>query len=173
MSEPLTLVWSHDPRVLRPALSAWWQSAVPRPSITYRLVFWTLAWIGVLLAAMAVGALGLDPGYVLGGLVGVAVFIIGFFTLQRTRMRAFYAALGEHWDRAGETVGVFGPDGVVLKDDVSESRHDWASIDGVAAARRSTVLRTGIAMIAVPDAALPDGMTPKAFRAQLAEWQRA
>ena len=167
MTEVLRVTWAHNPSILRSSLEAWWSSAVPRPSISWRLFFWAVVWVGVLASAIVVGALGLDPAFVLAGLVGIGVFIIGFFTLQRVRMRAFYRALDQHWEAAGDTTVEFTVSGVRVFDHVSTSQHEWAAIDAIGAGRASTVLRIGISMIAIPNAAVPDGLTPRAFRDQI------
>ncbi len=171
MSERIKISWAHDTAVMRSSLNVWWQTVVPNPSISWRLIFWVLVWIGIFVAAIILGALGLDPAYALAGLAGVAVFIIGFFTLQRTRLTKFYKVLGMHWNEAGKTHASFGPEGVELRDNVSSRRHAWTGIDAIAAAPKSTVLRSGISMIAVPDSALPDELTPDAFRRQLLAWK--
>ena len=97
--------------------------------------------------------------------------VAAFAYLQRTRMRQFYRIVGAHWDHTGEISVRFDAQGVELRDDVSERRYSWAAINAVQKAKGATVLRTGMSMIAIPDAALTEGLDPGAFRARLNEWR--
>ena len=117
--------------------------------------------------------LEIGPGYVFAGLIGAA-FLIGVFGfLQRTRMDRFWDVIGSHWDRAGETEASFDANGLILTDDVSRRDLAWAAVDAVKGQRGVTVIRTGISMIAIPDATLPEGMTGQIFRARLNAWRQA
>jgi hypothetical protein len=154
-------------------MTGWWQSVVPPAPFLKRAIFWAVVWglIGVL--AMVITAAGLTPYYVFAGLIGAA-FLIGVFGyLQRTRMDRFWDEIGTHWDRAGATEASFGPDGIILSDQVSRRALFWSGVDAISGQRGVTVIRSGISMIAIPDGDLPDGMTGKAFRARLDEWRRA
>ena len=88
-------------------------------------------------------------------------------------MSRFWDVVGSHWDKAGQTEASFGPDGVTLQDAVSTRQMTWAAIDAIKARPGLTVLRSGISMTVVPDAALPDGMSGKTFRARLNGWKNA
>lgn len=163
---------AYDRALWRRAMTGWWQSVVPPAPFVKRAIFWAVVWglIGTL--AAIVTAAGLTPYYVLAGLIGAA-FLIGVFGfLQRTRMDRFWDVVGTHWDKAGETRAVFGPEGIVLTDSVSRRDMSWQAVDALKGARGVTVIRSGFSMIAVPDAVLPAGMTGKAFRARLDGWRR-
>lgn len=169
----ITLRFRGEARHIRPGLSAWWQSAMPPAPIGRRIVFWALVWIGLLAVTVGLGAYGIGPAFVGAGLVGAAFLIAVFGVLQRTRMRTFAEVIARHWERAGDTVAEFDPGGLRLRDDLSERRFDWAAIDAVAKGRGVTVLRTGVSMVAIPDTALPDGLSPKDFRDRLRQWRAA
>ena len=155
----------------RRAMTGWWQSVVPPAPFIQRAIFWAVVWAGIGMLAGAVTLWGLTPGHVVAGLVGAA-FLIGVFVyLQRTRMARFWDVIGQHWDTAGETEAVFGPEGITLTDRVSRRDLTWAAVDAVASVRGGTVFRSGISMVAVPDAALPEGMDARAFRARIAGWR--
>ena len=162
---------AYDRALWRRAMTGWWQSVVPPAPFVQRAIFWAVIWAGLGMLAGAVTIWGLTPYYVVAGLIGAALLIGVFTYLQRTRMSQFWNVIGTHWDRAGMTEAVFGPTGVTLTDAVSHRELSWAAIDAVAAVRGGTVLRSGISMIAVPDAALPDGMTARDFRSRLATWR--
>ncbi|MCG6884403.1 MAG: hypothetical protein LJE62_11685 [Silicimonas sp.] len=169
----IVLTIRYDRALWRRAMTGWWQSVVPPAPFVQRAIFWAVIWAAIGVLTMVLYALGIAPGYVAAGLIG-AGFLIGVFGyLQRTRMGRFWDVIGAHWDRAGETEAVFGPEGVTLSDDVSRKEMSWAAIDAVKGARGVTVIRSGISMIAVPDAALPEGLTPGAFRDRLRAWRAA
>lgn len=170
--EVIALTIAYDRALWRRAMTGWWQSVVPPEPFLKRAIFWAVVWFAVGVVALAVAAAGLSMLYVGAGLFGAALMVSGFAYLQRTRMGRFWDVIGTHWERAGETEAVFGPDGVTLSDAVSRRELGWAAVDAVKGVRGATVLRSGISMIAVPDAALPQGLTPQAFRARLAEWRK-
>lgn len=164
---------AYDRALWRSAMSGWWQSVVPPEPFVKRAIFWAIVWFTVGVLTLGLSAAGIAPSYVFAALIGAA-FLIGVFGyLQRTRMGRFWDVVGTHWDKAGKTVAVFGPDGVTLTDNVSRRVLKWAAIDAIASRKGVTVLRSGIAMIAVPDKDLPGGMTGKDFRARLHEWRSA
>lgn len=118
---------AYDRGLWRSAMTGWWQSVVPPASFTTRAIFWAVVWVIIGVPTLLLNVAGIGPDYVFAGLTGAA-FLIGVFAyLQRTRMGRFWDEIGTHWDRAGETEAVFGP----------------------------------------------NGMTGRAFRAQLAEWRGA
>lgn len=154
-------------------MTGWWQSVVPPAPFVQRAIFWAIVWAGIGLLAGAVTLFGLTPWFVLAGLAGAAVLILVFVYLQRTRMARFWDVIGTHWDRAGDTLATFSAEGVVLVDRVSRRELDWPAIDAIRGVRGVTVLRSGIAMIAIPDATLPGGLNPRDFRARLEAWRSA
>lgn len=173
MSETLTVSFPYDRALMRRAMTAWWQSVVPPNSFVSRAVSWSVAWFGVLLVALILGAYGISPSHVVAGLVGSAVPVLAFAYLQRTRMGRFWDIVGLHWEAAGVTTATFGPDGIDIADDVSRKHLDWTAVDAVCAARGGTVIRSGISMLAVPDDCLPEDLDPGAFRRRLGAWRDA
>lgn len=164
---------AYDRALWRRAMTGWWQSVVPPAPFFKRAIFWAIVWGLIGLLAMLLTAVGLTPYYVFAGLIGAA-FLVGVFGyLQRTRMDRFWDEIGTHWDRAGETRAIFGPDGISLSDDVSHREMSWQAVDAIRGQRGVTVIRSGISMIAIPDEDLPTGLTGKAFREQLNSWRHA
>lgn len=170
-ADRIELSFDYERRLFPRALMGWWRSVVPPAPFIQRILHWAVIWTAILMLTMMLGAAGIEPVFVAAGLVGIAVFVVGFVILQRLRMRRFVNAIGSHWEAAGRTRASFGPDGVVLADQVSRTEMGWAGVDGIVAIRGATVLRSGISMVAVPDAALPAGMTPRAFRERLEGWR--
>lgn len=164
---------AYDRALWRRAMTGWWQSVVPPAPFLKRAIFWAVVWGLIGFLAMILTVVGLTPYYVFAGLIGAA-FLIGVFGfLQRTRMDRFWDVIGAHWDRAGKTEAFFGPDGIALRDNVSRREMSWQAIDAIRGQRGVTVLRSGISMIAIPDADLPEGMSGKDFRDRLSAWKRA
>ena len=162
---------AYDRTFWRSAMTGWWQSVVPPEPFVKRAIFWAVVWLGIGVLTMALYALGIGPDFVFAGLIGAA-FLIGVFGyLQRTRMERFWDEVGRHWDKAGETQAVFGPEGLTLTDDVSRREMNWVAVDAVAGRKGLTVIRSGISMIVVPDRELPDGMTGKDFRGSIEAWR--
>ena len=171
--QTISVVITYDRTLWRRAMTGWWQSVVPPAPFVRRVIFWAVVWGLVGLLAMILAVLGLSPAFVLAGLIG-AGFLVGVFAyLQRTRMDRFWDVVGTHWDKAGAARADFGPGGIHISDSVSRRELAWPAVDAIGAQRGVTIIRTGIAMIAVPDDALPEGMTGKAFRAKLEGWRNA
>jgi hypothetical protein len=173
MSDEIVVRYRFDRRLLPRALGGWWRSAMPPAPFIRRVLAWGLIWLGLLMVTLALGAAGIEPVFVVAGLVGAAVLVVWFVVLQRVRMRRFAEIIGSHWDRAGETRATFGPSGAVFATTVTRTDLAWAGVDAIAAVRGATVLRSGVGMLAIPDAALPPGLTPVAFRARLEAWRSA
>lgn len=171
--EAIRLTITYDRSLWRSAMTAWWQSVVPPAPFVQRAIFWAVVWIGIGVLTMALYAFGIGPGFVFAGLIGAA-FLIGIFGyLQRTRMDRFWDEVGRHWLSAGATEATFGPGGISLTDQVSQRDLTWPAVDAIAGRKGVTVIRSGISMIAVPDAELPRGMTAKDFRQRLDLWRSA
>ncbi len=173
LQETITVRIAYDRKLWRRAMTGWWQSVVPPAPFVKRAIFWAVVWFLIGVLTLVLGLLDIAPSYVGAGLIG-AGFLVGVFGyLQRTRMERFWDVIGQHWDKAGEAVAVFGPEGMTLTDAVSLREMSWAGVDSVNSRRGVTVIRAAFSMIAVPDAALPEGMDGKAFRAKLDGWRSA
>ena len=169
MSDRIELRIVYERDAFRQALRAWWSSVVPPVPFLHRAISWAVFWMAVAVLAGVLAAFDVSPWYVLAGLIGAAVPVAVFAFLQRTRIGRFHEIIGRHWERAGVGSAVFDAEGVTLTDAVSRREITWNGIDAIAAARGVTVLRTGYAVIAIPDAAL-DGMSPETFRDRLHAW---
>lgn len=171
MSEPIRLTTGFDRRNFRRALMGWWQSAVPNATFVSRVVRWALAWGALAVATVVLGYAGIEPVFVLAGMIGAGLLVLAFVFLQRTRMGRFTDRIARHWDAAGEAEVVFDRAGLVMEDAVSRLELQWAGVEAVRAMRGGTVIRSGMRMIWIPDTDLPGGLKPKAFRARIREWR--
>lgn len=173
MSEAIHLTTGFDRRHFRRALTGWWQSAVPGPTFTSRVIHWALIWGGLLTLTMVLGYAGIEPVFVLAGLIGAGVLVLAFAILQRTRMGRFFDEIARHWDAAGRAEVVFDEAGLVMEDDVSRLELQWPGVEAVRRARGGTVIRSGMRMIWIPDADLPSGLKARDFRARIRQWRIA
>ena len=171
MDQTVSLSFGYDRNLWRRAMTGWWRSVVPSAPFAQRVIFWAIVWFGIALLAGAITMFGLTPAYVLAGLVGAGCLVAVFAYLQRTRMSRFWDVVGQHWDRAGHTEAIFGPEGVMLQDDVSSRQLSWQAIDAIAIVRGGTVLRSGISMTVIPDEVLPEGLDAKTFRSRISAWR--
>ncbi len=169
MSDPMTVTFGFEKRLFRHAVMTFFFSAVPRPSTSYRIVFWLVVWLTVLAAVITIGALKIPP--VTAGIGAVIAFGLWILALQRVRMAKFYSALAEHWTRTGDMTATFDANGAHFTQSESEMRFSWVAVDDVVRTKGGTVFRIGMSMITIPDAALPNGMSAKDFRARLDDWR--
>lgn len=169
--DAFTVSFVYDRPLWRRAMTGWWRSVVPPDPFVKRAIFWAVVWFLIGALTLVLSLLEIPPSFVFAGLIG-AGFLVGIFGyLQRTRMSRFWDVVGSHWDKAGETEAVFSANGVTFTDAVSRRELSWEAIDAVKGMRGVTVLRSGISMIAVPDANLPVGMDAAQFRARINAWR--
>ncbi|MEP1792996.1 MAG: hypothetical protein ABJR02_00165 [Marinomonas sp.] len=94
-----------------------------------------------------------------------------FINKRNTRMLMGFA--NEALARQGQTKASFSPENVAFQNDLASSQMAWRSFDDVMAMPDATVLRAGALIYPVPDAALPEGTNPQAFRSDLTRWMEA
>ena len=169
MSEPIVVSYGFDRRLFPRAIMAFWYSAVPRPSASFRVIFWLVLWLCALGIAIAIGATDYPAwkawAWVAGILVGWMIL------LQQVRLNKFYSVLSEHWDRTGDMIARFDHRGLEIHQSGARMQFEWTAVDSVVRARGGTVFRIGMTMIAIPDHVLPDGMKGREFREKLKSWR--
>ena len=169
----IIVTFAYNRALSRRAMTGWWRSVVPPEPFLKRAIVWAVIWFVILGISLAVAAFGLTPWFVGAGLIGAGAVIASFTYLQRTRMSRFWDELGRHWDRAGETEVQINASGLAIRDNVSQRTLNWGAIDAVKAVRGGTVFRSGISMLVIPDLALPETLSAKAFREQVTAWRHA
>lgn len=75
--------------------------------------------------------------------------------------------------RRGPVVLTVSEGGIAEQSGIGRIDVVWDAVDEIAAIRGATTLRFGAMCFVVPDTALPADLSPDAFRADLAAWQRA
>ncbi|MDD9923759.1 MAG: hypothetical protein OXQ92_15990 [Boseongicola sp.] len=169
--DAISVTFSYDRALWRRGMTGWWQSVVPTEPFIKRAIFWAFIWLMIFIVALAVSAFGLSIWYVGTGLIGAGIMISVFAYLQRTRMSRFWDEIGRHWDKAGETHVTFDEEGLMVDDDVSSRALKWQAVDAIKPVRGATVIRSAITMLVIPDAALPNDLTPKEFRQTISGWR--
>ena len=79
----------------------------------------------------------------------------------------------QHLEKVGESTAVFTANSVRVSDSTASAEFTWYGFDAINAVKDATVLRAGGMQYPIPNSALPEGLTPDAFRAQLQEWKDA
>lgn len=170
MSE-YSLKYQPTPEMLNRAMVAWTKPQRSRREKWKGFAFGAIAYVVLCAAVVALLQLDLVTNQVLFGLgLGMIVMIALWAMIARKHMnklRGFsHAAMARH----GETDAVFRADRVEITSQISSAQFGWLCFDEVSALSDATVLRSGAVIYAVPDAALPDDVTPSQFRADLQSW---
>lgn len=111
----------------------------------------------------------------LSGAAGIGLFfgIGASFLLMRLGQKKVWKLALTHLDRTGEVTAVITSESIRMSDTTVMTEISWAGFDAINTVKEATVLRVGSMQYPIPDAALPEGLTPDAFRAQLQEWKDA
>jgi len=108
-------------------------------------------------------------GFGLGFLAALVLWQVTWSRQSRRVARRFERAQ----QIAGETEMELGPEGFTMRSQLGESRMRWAAVQAVFALAGGSALRIGATTIAMPDEALPEGMTPEDLRARIENWRAA
>ncbi len=106
-------------------------------------------------------------GVVLGMFVSVG-FLVAMHQRSMKKIKRFpHDAMARH----GVTDAVFRAEQVEMTSQIGTARMDWLCFDEIIPLAEPTALRTGAVVYAIPDVALPNGVTPEQFRADFQKWQ--
>ncbi|MBB3993211.1 hypothetical protein GGR95_000839 [Sulfitobacter undariae] len=169
-----TLTYEIAPEMLHRAMLSWAQPVRSRRAKMLRVVLGAVGFV-VLVAAIVV-LLQYDivsRGFLLGGLIGFYAGLILWYVIHRTSTLKLVGFSDAAMKRQGMIETVFCADHVTMTTQISKGRMDWRFFDDVSALTDATVLRAGAMVYAVPDAALPHGVSPAAFRDDLIRWREA
>ncbi len=161
MTEPLTLRYSWPPglfqRMNRCVASL---HANRRVALAAVLIpgLATLVLLGglIFLAARLTAAEALAVGFAIGA--------VSTFAATRAGLGRFLGLLDQAYQGAGPFGVTLTGDGGCMRSAFGETRHAWGALLGIRRAGRATILVfAGYNGIAIPDSALPEGMTAAAF----------
>ncbi|QDC08116.1 hypothetical protein FHY55_02160 [Oceanicola sp. D3] len=169
MNEDISLRYRADAALILRAMAG-----SPKDRATQR--WWSAVGFGVgaLVAGLALfsaSVWSLDAGGMLLVFLGFALCILLWWLVGAQRQRGLAAQLTSYATREGEVTGTAGPGGLDLRSGLIESHINWAGVDEIYPVSGGTAMRLGAAVLAVPDAALPEGMSAEVFRTQLDSWR--
>lgn len=99
---------------------------------------------------------------------------IGYWTLaHRSNLAKLSELMNVSVERQGHIRAKFCADHVEFQNDLSHCYMQWGIIDEIFVIAGATILRAGVFMYPIPDAALPKGTTLDMFRADLTSWMEA
>ncbi|WP_039018762.1 hypothetical protein [Halocynthiibacter namhaensis] len=136
-------------------------------------LFALLAFVAIWIFAENSSPDGLDLSHYLTGLMGLifAKLLDGYFQdrLQREMKKAVATDVKEN----GQWSAILSESTVLFRSEQSECRYTWKLVVDVRSVEEFTALRIGLTQRLIPNSALPEGLTPDAFRTQLQEWKDA
>jgi hypothetical protein len=174
MTQRYELRYRVSDALLKRAMTSW---ARPQRGLKENL----LRFAGLLAIGAAIGAVvvltGLDDrvpsAFWIGALAGFyAGLLFWFFSHKRDlkRLAGFGQAARA---RQGESRVTLTAEAVEMTSDIGASRVSWQAYDQVIRMADASVLRAGAVVYPIPHDALPDGVTPEQFHADIVAWQEA
>lgn len=169
MPEPLELRYTMTPDLQLQAAYGW---SVPEAGtrLTGILIFQITLWLLLFFALVAVfqGGPHRSSGMlIVSGVGGFMLFSGISCIIMNARIKRLYA---DSLQGTGEVTFRLTADAISLMEDGSTTRMERRFIDDVIALRKATGLRIGAGTTPIPDSALPQDMTPEAFRETLRDW---
>lgn len=162
------------PELQRRAMVSWVQKPSGRGQKLRRVALGVLIYIA--LVAAIVGLLHYDIlgfGVIIAAAAGFVAGLAFWGISHRIHTTKLITFADEALERQGPISAEFDAQQVVIASQVASSTMDWQCFDAVIALPDATALRAGALIYPVPDAALPVGTTPDAFRADLNTWIEA
>lgn len=179
--DAIVLEYEISPNLLRAAMQAGpfqTKSFWTKPAALYSRRTKTLIPVALVPAALGLGLLLGQfnmPLWLLYVVLGFALGnLAGFYLWQLVVVRTVNAYQAEDAKLAkarGSTRLMASPEGLIFESGVAATRLDWVGVSDVVAMPEATLLRSGAMNYPIPNAALPDELTPEAFRDQLADWR--
>ena len=115
----------------------------------------------------------MPDGLVHGLLIGFYLGLLVWYFTHRYSLKKIASMSARQVQRQGPSHAVFTAKEARFRSNLGEWRADWAGYDQVIALRDATVLRSGGVVYPVPHDALPEGVAPAQFHADIVAWQEA
>lgn len=125
---------------------------------------WALATWGIPIAVFLV---------VLGIALGSLVMMLLWQRIIATSLKAFVEEDAKLATARGKTRVMISPKGCVFENGIGAARLDWAGVTTVQPLPGATLLRSGAIAHPLPHSALPEGLPPEVFEAQIKSWRAA
>lgn len=165
------LTYQLTPELQSRAMVSWAKPQRTRTQMLRRLVLGLLVYLVLVAATVAVLQMEiLTPALVIAAAVGFLIGMAFWAAIHQYNMKKLTGFANDALARQGQVRAVFAPSDVELTTAISTGRMQWSCFDQVLVLRDATVLRAGALVYAVPDAALPQDVTPTQFRADLTQW---
>ncbi len=176
-SKSFTIHYTVTADILAQASCSWVKEVNTGYMRWFRYVRVFLIYVGVLIFMNAALQFLFGENYVdthyAGAVVGAAFGYFMFFFLVWLSQRKLRQLTMQHLEKVGESTAVFTANSVRVSDSTASAEFTWYGFDAINAVKDATVLRAGGMQYPIPNSALPEGLTPDAFRAQLQEWKDA
>ncbi len=167
MSEAITVTWAAIPRDLfQMSCKAACKIDDGRPQYLRFVTF-----VGMIAAFVGLLAEFEPPLPTLIATFVVLAVCVG--AVAAVRQRPLEKARGAYEARRGPVEARFDASGIRLVSSFGVSDTWWRGIDAVLDLGTGTGLRMGLLVLPIPNGALPEGLTPDAFRARLEDWRSA
>lgn len=165
MTDKIVLEYSESRDLLARAMTSWAQ-----PKRTGKALIWYWSKFVIFGAVLGLaltwsGIFRITPdGFWIGLLAGFYATLIGCVVAHRMSVNKLSRFAFDLVDRAGPVTATFDQDGARFKSRISDGWQSWDCVDQVIEMKDATVLRAGAIVYPLPDEALPEGLTPQAFR---------
>jgi len=163
-----------DPDLTKRAMMSWNQTRGNRRN---KLLFFVMC----IAVGLVIGLVGSFTGLfdllsrdaVIGTLVGFYAGLLVWMLVARHQINKLAGMAKVQNDKQGSVTAIYAPEGVEVTTRFTTSRNAWATYDDVILIDGATVLRAGGVVYPVPHTALPQGVTPERFFADIKRWQDA
>lgn len=175
--ESIRMKYDMTPELIGEAAAVISRQQTPETSrLRSLLIFAAFAGVGVVGGLWLIEAnprVGLQPGlgYAVAALVGAVVAVVAVAAKQRGTARRIMDDIRQTGVFDHPVVAEFSASGAVFRQVVGESRTAWRGILGIHEGPTSVVLNVSGRGLAVPVAALPDGLTAQSFLDRLRAWK--
>jgi hypothetical protein len=160
--------------MLSQAMMSW---AKPQRTRAQKLRRFGLGFVAYIILVAAIVALlqaqVLSDEMLLGAAAGTVMTFLLWAAVHWYSTRGLMALAHGALARHGPVEVVLCADYIDISSQLSKGRMDWLCVDGVDRIADATVLRVGGVVYAMPDTALPAGVTPDTFYTDLTAWKEA
>ena len=167
--ERIEVTYSADADLMRAASKSWARKGSVLPAVLGGLL------LGLALIAIPELVLGVTvtPGHIMAAVVGAVCILILWQITHWRHLRQITGATMDVAATSGPIEASFDARGMTFRTSVNEGWMDWKIVSDITPLPRGTGLRVGGTVVAIPDSAVAEQMTPKVFRDRLATWWEA
>lgn len=176
-TEAIPLEYQLSPAIMKQASVAWTKEAPFAKRIVgrfWRIVLWLVGINFILFGALRFfhGPDYTDAHFD-GAILGIVTGCIGMMIFVRLMNNQIQKKAKDYVAGLGAISLTLSEEGTRFIEAHGFSQQTWGAYEAIIAVKGATVLRAGAMQYPIPNDALPEGLTPEAFRAQLQEWKDA